>query len=90
MRYFRHYIDYRNASCPQARIELIVINIDYSGLKYFHMGCAALCAYGDGGIVQVIKLPENTKQCDVIYRRKQDPLEPRRKLVDVLADIVCK
>jgi hypothetical protein len=49
-----------------------------------------VCAYGDGGIVQAIKLPENTKQCDVIYRRKQDPLEPRRKLVDVLADIVCK
>lgn len=49
-----------------------------------------VCAYGDGGIVQAVKLPEATKQCDVIYRRKQDPLEPRRKLIDVIADIVCK
>jgi hypothetical protein len=49
-----------------------------------------VCAYGDGGIVQAIKLPGNTKQCDVIYRRKQDPLEPRRKLIDVISDIVCR
>jgi hypothetical protein len=49
-----------------------------------------VCAYGDGGIVQAVKLPDSTKQCDVIYRRMQDPLEPRRKLIDVLADIVCK
>jgi hypothetical protein len=49
-----------------------------------------VCAYGDGGIVQVLKLPESTRQCDVIYRRIQDPLERRRKLVDVLSDIVCK
>jgi hypothetical protein len=49
-----------------------------------------VCAYGDGGIVQAVKLPDTTRQCDVIYRRMQDPLEPRRKLVDVLSDIVCK
>lgn len=49
-----------------------------------------VCAYGDGGIVQAVKLPEATKQCDVIYRRVQDPLVPRRKLIDVLSDIVCK
>jgi hypothetical protein len=49
-----------------------------------------VCAYGDGGIVQAVKLPENTKQCDVIYRRVQDPLESRRKLINVLSDIVCK
>lgn len=49
-----------------------------------------VCAYGDGGIIQAIKLTDGTRQCDVIYRRKQDPLEPRRKLTDVLSDIVCK
>ncbi|TFW33819.1 STY0301 family protein [Massilia horti] len=49
-----------------------------------------VCAYGDGNIVQAVKLPEATKQCDVIYRRVQDPLESRRKLIDVLSDIVCK
>jgi hypothetical protein len=49
-----------------------------------------VCAYGDGGIVQAVKLPDSTKQCDVIYQRMQNPLEPRRKLIDVLSDIVCK
>jgi len=49
-----------------------------------------VCAYGDGGIVQAVKLPAATKRCDVIYRRMQDPLEPRRKLIDVLSDIICK
>ena len=48
-----------------------------------------VCAYGDGGIVQAVKLPAATKQCEVIYRRMQDPLEPRRKLIDVLSEIVC-
>ena len=49
-----------------------------------------VCSYGDGGIVQAVMLPEATKQCDVIYRRVQDPLEPRRKFIDVLSEIVCK
>jgi hypothetical protein len=49
-----------------------------------------VCSYGDGGIVQAVKLPDATKQCDVIYRQVQDQLEPRRKLVAVLSDIVCK
>lgn len=49
-----------------------------------------VCSYGDGGIVQAMKLPETIKQCDVIYRQAQDPLEPRRKLIAVLSDIVCK
>jgi hypothetical protein len=49
-----------------------------------------VCAYGDGGIVQAVKLSDTTKQCDVIYRQVQDQLEPQRKLVPVLSDIVCK
>jgi hypothetical protein len=49
-----------------------------------------VCAYGDEGIVQAMKLPVDTKQCDVVYRRVEDPLEPRRKLIEVLSDITCK
>jgi hypothetical protein len=49
-----------------------------------------VCSYGDGGIVQAVKLPDATRQCDVIYRQAQDQLEPRRKLVAVISDIVCK
>jgi hypothetical protein len=49
-----------------------------------------VCAYGDEGIVQAMKLPDDTKQCDVVYRRVEDPLEPRRKLIEVLSDITCK
>jgi hypothetical protein len=63
--------------------------VDSDGVPY-RVDKWMVCSYGDGGIVQAVKLPESTKQCDVIYRRVQDPLEPRRKLIDVLSDIVCK
>lgn len=63
--------------------------IDSDGVPY-RVDKWMVCSYGDGGIVQAVKLPDNTRQCDVIYQRKQDPLESRRKLVDVLSDIVCK
>lgn len=49
-----------------------------------------VCTYGDEGIVQAMKLPKDTKECAVTYRRVQDPLEPRRKFIDVLSDITCK
>jgi hypothetical protein len=63
--------------------------VDGDGVPY-RIDKWMVCSYGDGGIVQAVKLPEATKQCDVIYRRVQDPQEPRRKLIDVLSDIVCK
>jgi hypothetical protein len=52
-----------------------------------------VCYYdGRGGIVQAKKLPKETKQCDVTYKRVPDPLEPgpKKKLVTVLADITCQ
>lgn len=50
-----------------------------------------VCYYDGNGIVQAMKLPKDTKQCDVTYERVPDPLEPgpRRKLITVLANITC-
>lgn len=48
-----------------------------------------VCTY-DSGIALAMKLPNETKQCDVIYKRVQDPLVPRKKLIDVLSDITCR
>jgi hypothetical protein len=48
-----------------------------------------ICDYGNL-VYLAMKLPEATKQCEVVSRRAQDPLEPRRKLIDVIPDIVCK
>lgn len=63
--------------------------VDSDGVPY-RVDKWMVCSYGDGGVVQAVKLPEATKQCDVIYRRVQDPLEPRRKMIDMLSDITCK
>jgi hypothetical protein len=51
-----------------------------------------VCYYDGNAIVQAMKLPKDTKQCDVTYKRVPDRLEPgpRRKIITVLADITCK
>lgn len=48
-----------------------------------------VCSY-DAGVVLAMQLARDTKQCDVTYKRVQDPLEPRKKLIDVLSDITCR
>lgn len=48
-----------------------------------------VCTY-DAGIVLVKPLPQETKQCEVTYKRVQDPLSPRKKMIDVLSDITCR
>lgn len=49
-----------------------------------------VCTYGDEGIVQAVKLPAEVRQCDVIYRPVRDTHGRKRKLVEVLSEIVCK
>jgi hypothetical protein len=63
--------------------------VDGNGVPY-RVDKWMVYSYDDGSIVQAVKLPEATKQCDVICRRVQDRLEPGRKFIDVLSDIVCK
>jgi len=48
-----------------------------------------ICYYGNG-IYQAMKLPKDTKECAMTYRRVQDPTESRRKLITLLSDITCK
>lgn len=47
-----------------------------------------VCTY-DAGVVLAKQLPRETKQCDVTYKRVQDPLEPKKKLINVVAEITC-
>jgi hypothetical protein len=48
-----------------------------------------VCHYGEG-IYQATQLPAETKECAMTYRRVQNPLEPKKKLIDVLSNITCK
>lgn len=45
-----------------------------------------VCQYEDGSIVQAMKLPKGTKECEVIYR----PADPMKKKITVLSDIICR